>query len=208
MEARVMTTSVGKGRVPQQGYTVIETLVVLMLLGVVLLVGIPNLRRAQVASASRQALRSVTTLLDLARSEAVKRHSPVGVNFDDSDSKVLVFEDWDPAQPSAGTNDNGVPDLPPEDVLRSMDLGASVRLVHPTSASAIQVGFGDTVIFRPDGSPQFGSGAPTSPAVYLGDQWGNYFRIRINQWTGRLAVEQYLGNSGWTEETTQWTWRY
>ena len=57
------------------GFTLVEGLVVLLIMGITVLIAIPNLQRVRIKTETTQAIYRIAGYVDLARSEALKRHS-------------------------------------------------------------------------------------------------------------------------------------
>jgi prepilin-type N-terminal cleavage/methylation domain-containing protein len=191
----------------QRGFSLIEAILVVVILTMALLISLPNLHRTRVMAQANQETRSLMGLLELARFEALNRHSPVAVSVS-SVGECLVFEDWNDGDPTASTNDDGSYDGPGEELIRRAWVRQKLQLVHPTGASAVQTGAVSSLVYRSDGSLKQVGGLPANPAVYLGDEFGNFFRVRVNRLTGSPRVEKHLGGSVWSPRDERWTWEY
>jgi len=186
-----------------RGFTLVELLVVLVLVGIVLLVAIPNLRRVQIKAQVSRALRNVDNVFLRARGEAVKRHSPVGIVINAQTRQFTVFEDWDPGNANVPTNGNGVRDAN-EDIIATRTLDREVSFAaKPSGDTDPQPDLkGSTVFYGSDGALRSAGGA-----LYLADNRGNEFRIRVVAATGAARVEMWTGNT-WTPRREQWVWKY
>lgn len=191
----------------QLGFTLIEAVLVVFILAMVLLISLPNLHRSRVISQANMETRALVGLLELARLEALNRHSPVGVAIS-SVGECVVFEDWNDATPTASTNDDGVYAGAGEELIRRVWVTQNLELEHPSGASPIQTGSVSALIYRSDGSLKQVSGLPANPGVYFGDEFGNFFRVRVNRLTGSPRVEKHMGGSAWNPRDEQWSWEY
>jgi len=72
----------------QRGFTMIELLITMALIGMTLAVGIPNFARYMQNTQNRTAAESILNGLQLARSEAVKRSTQVRFELTDATGKV------------------------------------------------------------------------------------------------------------------------
>lgn len=193
-------------RAPQvqaQGFTLIETLIVLALMGILMMFGMPALlemmKRERLVGAARQA----TTVFRLARSEAIKRNADVGVTVDYAGGRIFAFRDLPEADPPPDDVPNGEYDAG-EPIVAEVTLPNGIGLFGPgddidggAHANAC-VGFPESpadvgiVIFDGRGT------ASSTGAIRFTDQVGtDYLELRIETpATGRLAVQKYAGGDG------------
>ena len=160
------------------GFTILELLVVIALIGIVSTIGFPalmnTLRRAQVTGAAKD----VANAIRVARLEAIKRSRPVGAQAQIDSNEVHVFEDLD---------GNGVLDAGEQ--FNTFPLRAAIQFWAPDEApggSGVVVGFNETL---PDGSEDATKGwvlfasdgsANETGAFRIGDGHGNHFEIRVD----------------------------
>lgn len=187
----------------EAGFTLTEVLVVLVLVAVIAIITVPNLQRARIMARDMTGLRTLTTLVDAARFEAVRRHSPVVLRVDASTSTVIVFEDWNRTNDAAPGNDNGQLD-PGEEVIRQVPIDPSFTLSRPGGGSAVDFG-GDYLSWLADGTLKPSPTLPATPAIYLGDVNSNSFRLSCNRLTGNATIEKFV-NSIWNPRREQWSW--
>jgi len=187
-------------RLGPRGFTLVEVLVVLALLTIILLMAVPTMRRAQVKSATNDGLQEVGRLVDLARTESIKRHIPVGLLLGTDERKVQVWEDWNPADPGAGTNNDHLPNESHTAWLADIRLTQALRLSADYDLNT------PFAIWRSDGSIHPGGGGD----IELVDRNGNIFRIRVNPLTGSWRLEMRIGPGAddWSPRREKWVWKY
>ena len=202
------TGNLGRQNVPQRaftqaGFTLAEVLVVLVLVAVIAIITIPNLQRARIMARDMTGLRTLTTLVDAARFEAVRRHSPVVLRVDTASSAFVVFEDWNRTNDAAPGNGNGQLDTG-EEVIRRVPIDPAFNLSRPGGGAAVDLG-GDYLSWLSDGTLRPSPTLPSTPAIYLGDINANSFRLSCNRLTGYATIEK-LVDSSWDPRREQWSW--
>ena len=185
----------------ERGFTLIEIMVVLLIVALAVLIALPNMRRVTVRSGATSALNSVVGPFNLARAEAVKRHSPICVLYEESDRMITVFEDWDVNNDAlAATNRNGILDGNEETIV-SKPFPSGLLAYSGTQISK--------VIYRTDGSLDTLASVPTNGGVAsLIDKSGNQFQVRINGVTGMVTVEGQTPAGTWSTVKEAWEWKY
>jgi Tfp pilus assembly protein FimT len=165
-------------------------------------IALPNLERARIRSRTIGGVRAVSNLLDRTRAEALKRRSPVVLNFNSGNRVFTIFEDWDPANGTVGTNNDGNLNGNEEriDILR---LDRELTWASAPSGDSSPLPQWTSVSYGPDGALQGAGGA-----AYLQDTKGNVFRIRVNVVTGSTRTEKWLGASNWSPRREDWNWYY
>lgn len=91
----------------QRGFTLIEALVVVAVLGILMLIGLPSLLGLVQRSKMEGTVQGVSNLMRLARLEAIKQGTPVVVRLDYTNNAVTAFVDRDnnlQLNPTAGAN--------------------------------------------------------------------------------------------------------
>jgi prepilin-type N-terminal cleavage/methylation domain-containing protein len=94
-------------RPSRRGFTLIEVLVVLALMGIILLIGLPSLFNYIRRSKVEGSLQGISSLIRLARLEAIKQGVPVVVRADYAQDTVTAFVDRNSNlafDPTAGAN--------------------------------------------------------------------------------------------------------
>lgn len=188
------------------GFTLVEALVMLAIIGIAAAFAIPNLHRAKIKTETTQAIFGVAGLLDLARSEAVRRHSPVVLTYTPgglaSDGMFHVFEDWDPNNDNAAvSNGNNIFDGS-EDSIRRVPLGSALKATNAPAGDTSTLPNLTTVVFRSDGALRTIGGV-----AHFVDDLGNTFRIRVNDVTGMTRVEMWIGDR-WSNNKRDWNWEF
>lgn len=187
----------------ERGFSLTEILVVVVIIGFTALVSIPNFMRMRVVYNNQAALREVAGTHERARLEALKRHSQVGVTYNETTRTVTIFEDRDRGDDTAAGNNDGNLDAG-EEVIGRVQVQRYLSFAHPEGGTVVDLN-GDTVLYRTDGS--LNPAAGLTPAVYFGDGNLNFFRIRINRVTGGSTIEKWMGTT-WSKERRDWQWKY
>jgi prepilin-type N-terminal cleavage/methylation domain-containing protein len=181
------------------GFSLIELLVVMLLMGVLMAIGLPNLFnyifRQKVLGITQQ----TAILLRLARLEAIKTANNSVVQIDTAAGTVTAFSDLDQDK----VLDNG------ERVIGRLDLPKGIKFgtvfgfkTPPTPAVAI---------FKSDGS--LDAPNPTAPdpagAFLFQNTKGDQLRASVMQPSSGRVVVQKLQGSQWLaqgENGQAWTW--
>jgi prepilin-type N-terminal cleavage/methylation domain-containing protein len=181
----------------QRGFTLVEILVTLVVLALISVITVANMHRAMVKSRTNRGLRSVNSAVDFARTEALKRHSPVGVVFGQS---MVVFEDWD------GAASNGVFDNPGDPLISTWNVDETLTFGTAPATDSDTKTVLTTVVYESDGAL---GGPAGGGAAYLTDIKGNIFRVRVNPITGASRTEMWdSDDSKWSARRETWKWKY
>jgi len=182
----------GNGR-RAAGFTLIEALIVITIIGIVAGFGIPRLSTARYKADA--AARLVRMQMQLAQRNAITRQSNQVVNFDLTNNKVIIVQDY---------NNNDTLDVNDRQIGRHLEEGT--KFVRPTWAgpdgvtpSAAVTGtslntFGGLqgVIFRRDGS------ASTDAMIYVTNRDAvktEYRAIQLTQGTGKTDMYKWNGTT-------------
>jgi len=162
-------------RAAEQGFSLIELIVVIGLLGLIVLVGMPALDDWLERYRVRSAAQNLAADMQLQRMRAVSRNRQFRIAFDAANSQYTLFESdggggWTTIDPTANTL--------PQGVTFSSTLGDPIQLSF--------AGNPDVAIFHPDGSVN--DRLAQDNAVFLTNIRGEAFRVTVNQVTGRVQV--------------------
>lgn len=132
-----------KASPPQRGFTVIELLVVIAILGVLAALAAPSfsesIRRYRVNSIRD----NLTSSIQLARSEAIRRRTPVALaRIEGCGATLGTDNDWDCGwQVFVDVNNNGIFDAANDTVVQVFTIPAGFHLTHSslTAGKAITV---------------------------------------------------------------------
>ncbi|HEX3131470.1 MAG TPA: prepilin-type N-terminal cleavage/methylation domain-containing protein [Thermoanaerobaculia bacterium] len=195
-------------RARERGFTLIEMLVVLVILGIAALISIPYLS----AQIQRSKLLGVTSqvsgLMRLARLDAIKysRCGMVAINL--STRKVNAFSDKDgDCQPDAG-EEIGEVILP-----KSVIFGAPGNVCNLTGVATYQgfspwAGNPNVATFNSDGSIKDSTGAFCFKSEALGTGAPNYLEVQVApQATARVAMLKYESGA-WVENDGTGVWKW
>ena len=188
-------------RSPQQGFTLVEMIVVLAIIMIIALLGFPALmntiRRAKVEGAVREA----ATLGRAARLQAIKGSQAAGLYSDFTGRKVVYFIDSDASGDFDATLD---------DQKASVLLPSHTSFGGPAADSDKVTGLGNDgsggwVLFGSDGT------SSATGAFRIGDDHGNYYEIRIDpKATGRIDILKWNPTaSAWRaqgQNGESWQW--
>ena len=170
----------------ERGLTFVEILIVVALMGLAAAITLPNFQRAQVQAQADKEMRSVRSLYDYARSEAIKRHAPVTLTVDaDSDGTV-----------DAGERELRVLDAGGA-VLRRYALRSRFIMDNTPNAESSLASF----VFTADGSLNGAGGA-----LYFSDRRENYFRLFVTRFMGSPRAEMWNG-AIWSPRRGDWEWK-
>ena len=162
-------------RAAERGFSLIELIVVLALLGLVVLVGMPALDDWLERYRVRTAAQNLAADMQLQRMRAVSRNRQHRITFDAANSQYTLFE---------SDGGGGWTQLGP--VANSLPQGVTFS---STLGDPIQLAFGgnpDIAIFHPDGS--INDRLAQDDPVFLTNIRGEAFRVIVNEVTGRVRV--------------------
>jgi prepilin-type N-terminal cleavage/methylation domain-containing protein len=200
---------------PQRGFTLIEALVVVALLGIIMLIGLPSLLGLVQRSKMEGTVQGVANLMRLARFEAIKQGVPVIVRLDYANGVVTAFVDRDSNQrwnPTAGAKPRAT-----DHEIGSVTLANGVSFWGVANPSGLAPGADPTgVAGPPDANPQGSNvvanftedpvgaslphiaifdpdGSIVDPGGFeLGDRDGNFIEVRVApQATARITLWKF-----------------
>lgn len=162
-------------RAAERGFSLIELIVVVGLLGLVVLVGMPALDDWLERYRVRTAAQNLAADMQLQRMRAVSRNHPFRITFRAGNNEYELVESdggggWIQVDPQ--------PKVLPQGVTFSSTLGDPIQLSFG--------GLNDVAVFHPDGS--INDRLAQEDTVFLTNIRGEAFRVVINQVTGRVQV--------------------
>ena len=90
-----------------------------------------------------------------------------------------------------------------EEVLRRRRLDTALRFTGAPAGDSTPLPQLTTVVWDSVGSLSSNGGA-----AYLADINNNQFRVRVNDFTGSIRLEMWLGGGEWSARRQKWTWRF
>lgn len=183
------------------GFTLIETLLVLVLLTLFLLLGIPALRETIQRARFVSFVETTSALMQRARFTAIKENQDAVVLADSTGSQIVAFVDVPQGlNPPNRALDAG------ERVLGRLLLPNRIELAAPGTEAVIDFSVTDGPIFRPDGSVEEQGG------IRFSDDRGNFLELRVDPpATSRIEIrkwEEVGGTGAWYPkgEGAKWKW--
>lgn len=171
----------------QRGMTFVEVLIILAIMALTAAVALPNLLMAQVRARADREMRAVGSMFDFARSEAIKRHSPVTVSFDANGNGTVETNEREMRILDSGGA-----------LLRTYTLSPKFEMNRVPGSEISSPSF----VYASDGS--LTSSGPQ--AIYFGDMRGNYFRLFTTQFMGSPRAEMWTGTL-WSPRRRDWNWK-
>lgn len=184
------------------GFTLIEALVILVLLGVLMMVAIPKIFHLLRRSRDQAILSETSMLIARGRMEAVKRGVPVVVGFDYETQELFAYADVNLDDGSRGSDlvfnpVDGALGGATDYQLARVPLPQAVRFwgaedSEPEGADAVddftaaEAGLPNVAVLEIDGSLR------DRGAFRFGDDHGNFFEVRVSpEATARVQIRKY-----------------
>lgn len=192
------------GRAPRRvggrgGFTLLEVLVVMLIVGIMAALGMPALQEMIHRSRMEGTARDLAVLVQRARLESIQQGVPTVLLIDTTNHRVRTWVDND----ADAELDIG------ERVLVEQPLPGTIDVQGPSGTMPIE-GFdtdsdGGWVVFRTDGSVE------KEGNIHLGDSRGNFLRLRISpQATANVEITKWdPSTSVWLEprQDKPWSWQ-
>jgi len=199
MDTNLQPTEIGCAprRAGVRGFTLIEILVVVALVGIILVIAIPNMRRARVRAHMLEQVRSIRQGVALGRINAIRAGSTVVLGLDAGTG--TLFRLWQ------DTNGNEAFDSG-ERIVWERYLAGDITIAEDSDRQLRSLtGGGKGVVFRRDGVVEASVTGDTGyGAVTLTDRNSNTVRISVASGTGTVVVEMPDGSGGWTTDLKYW----
>lgn len=180
-----------------RGFTLIELLIVVSLIGIVLAIGIPNLRRARIRANMLEQVRTIKQAAALGRINAIRSGGSVILAMPTGDGVTIRL--W------ADTTANEAYDSG-ERIFQDWVLPAKVKVkADGTRPLRTLSGGGKGILFRRDGVVEASTSGDTGwGAVILEDPHGNELRLSFAGGTGTVVVEMKNPSGAWTTDLKYW----
>jgi prepilin-type N-terminal cleavage/methylation domain-containing protein len=198
------------------GFTVIEMILVVAIIGIMATLGLPNLLRTLHRAKLEGIARETSVLMQMARSEAVRQNVPTVVRVDFTRNEVVAFADVD--GPAVGSPSDMIYNPVAGEVHRTTDyeigrymLPNRVLFEAPAGDPGGPVkgfttaGPDQVALFNPNGSIE------DLGAIRFADQRGNFLEVRVSPAaTARVQVRKWDPDlSAWhsrNQEDKPWVW--
>ena len=201
--SRTTPSSSNQGSRTERGFTLIEMLVVVAIMGMILAISIPTLRRSLVRAELLGEVKMLRAAVSVARINAIKQSRTVVLRIllDDAAQNGGMVHAW------IDEDDDGVADAGEEDIGRwrmddditlSPDAGLQLR-----GLSGTELG----IVFLPSGATiaNIGGTVVGAGAVVVSDYTLNRIRISVQGGSGTVVQEMWdWENSVWSDQIRFW----
>ena len=201
------------GRTRPEGYTLLEIMVVVAVVGIISLMGLPALQNMIQRSKHEGAARQISMLIHRAKMEAVKQSVSTVVAIDPAENTVTAFADVNADGDFEFDPDGGANYRTTDYQIGgtfSLPSGVSFAAHDGTDDAKVADGFlavpwsgTDVAVFDSDGSVR------VVGAFRTGDLEGNYLEIRVEpQATARVEIRKWDGAEYLTQGEKGKTWKW
>jgi prepilin-type N-terminal cleavage/methylation domain-containing protein len=161
----------------KKAFTLVELCVVIAIIGIIALIAAPNLVTGLPKYRIKRAARDITSKIRAARSEAIKTSSNITIEFNTTNNRYKIGEDW---YPNGSLSDH---------------YGSGVRFGVGNSGESDECTFPDNadgncnLTFNSRGISNAVSSDSDPPAIYLTNTEGTAYRIVIYT-AGSIQLQQ------------------
>jgi prepilin-type N-terminal cleavage/methylation domain-containing protein len=192
-------------RSSERGFTLYEIMAVVVIMGLVIAIGYPTMRRSLVRARMMSQVGVIKQAVAVARANALKQGQGVSVRFlvDNAVQHGGLVEAW------VDGNNNGAIDSPSETAIGRWNVKQKIILKPDTANQLYDIGDGargvvflgnGTAITNASGKVGIGQGA-----VIVSDRNQNDVRLTIMGGTGTVIQEMWDPQSGsWSDELRFW----
>ena len=184
------------------GFTLVEVVVVVLIIGLIAVVGIPNLMRLKVRAEMMDQVKMTRQAFAVSRINAIKGGQPVVMAWHSGFGGIVAWVDAN-GDEQQDTGERVVGEWVFRDKFDVSEGGAFNNFYHLNGS-----GSNPGVVFLPNGAAivEEGETAPTgAAALVIGDLHGNQIAIQIIGGPGTILEFMYVPkNSTWDRELRHW----